>query len=256
MAPANQVAWPLLLLPGTLCDARVFGPLLDAMRKDPAMSGRSVVHCAMTGHDTVRALADDILDSAPDRFIAVGFSLGAIVALDMAMRAPDRTAGVVLIAGSARAVPTADRAMRRAAADTPPGHLVGTVLWPRSVAPDWLHDETLREMVMAMATGFPPGTLAAQIEVALSRRDQRTRLGTLPMPALILGGACDAIVQPELQCEMALAMRLATLHIVENTGHFLLLEQPDACATALTDWLASSSNLPIPIAPISVQEAS
>jgi len=244
----NQDAWPLLLLPGTLCDARVFGPLLDAVRDHPAMHGRPVMHCPMTGHDSVGALADAILASAPDRFIAAGFSLGAIVALDMAMRAPLRIAGLVLIAGNARAVPKADWAMRRAAIDTPPGELVGTVLWPRSVAPDRLHDETLRKMLVAMATACPPGTFAVQTEVALSRTDQRARLDTLPMPALILGGACDAIAAPELQREMARTMPLATLHIVENTGHFLLLEQPDACAAALTDWLTNSLISPISIA--------
>ena len=185
------------------------------------------------------------LPTAPARFIPVGFSLGAILALDMALRAPDRIMGMVLIAGTARAVPPADWPMRRAAALTAPEDLVGTELWPRSVAAGRLHDERLRSVVVAMAQAFPKGTLAAQIEVALSRPDQRARLDRLTMPTLILGGAEDAIAPPELQRELADAMPLATLHLVANTGHFLLLERPDACATALADWLAHlSSNIP------------
>ena len=251
MAPAQQAEWPLLLLPGTLCDARVFGPLLNAMAlkaldHHPAMCRRKVLHCAMTGHSTVAALADAILNTAPERFIPVGFSLGAIVALEMAMRAPDRIAGMALIAGTARAVHTDDWPSRRAAAQTAPDEMVGSVLWPRSVAPDRLRDENLREKVVAMARAFPAGTLATQTEVALSRADQRARLGTLATPTLVLGGADDAIAPPELQRELSDTMPLATLHLVENTGHFLLLERPDACAAALTDWLANTLNSPLP----------
>lgn len=251
MAPAHQADWPLLLLPGTLCDARVFGTLLNAMAltsldHHPAMCRRKVLHAAMTGHKSVAALADAILATAPERFIPVGFSLGAIVAIEIALRAPDRVAGLVLIAGNARAVPAADWPMRRAAAATPPGELVGDLLWPRSVTPDRLHDDALRATIIAMAQAFPAGTLAAQIEVALSRADQRDRLHRLTMPALVLGGDRDAIAPPELQREMAAAMPLATLHMVENTGHFLLLERPEACAAALADWLNFSLNANLP----------
>ena len=136
--------------------------------------------------------------------------------------------------------------MRRAAAATPPGELVGDLLWPRSVTPDRLHDDALRATIIAMAQAFPAGTLAAQIEVALSRADQRDRLHRLTMPALVLGGDRDAIAPPELQREMAAAMPLATLHMVENTGHFLLLERPEACAAALADWLNFSLNANLP----------
>ena len=120
------------------------------------------------------------------------------------------------------------------------------MLWPRSVAPGRLQDHALRTAIMAMAQGFPAGTLAAQTEVALSRFDRRDLLHTLPMPTLVLGGDCDAIAPPELQREMAANIRLATLHMVENTGHFLLLEQPDACATAVAEWLANAVNSHIP----------
>ncbi len=248
MPLAHQPDWPLLLLPGTLCDARVFGPMLSALAPNvpelgaldhrPARCGHTVLHGAMTGHSSVAALVDAILGTAPDRFIPVGFSLGAIVALEMAMRAPDRIMGMVLIAGTARAVPAADWPMRRAAAQIAPDELVGTQLWPRSVAASRLHDDSLRNVVIAMAKAFPPGTLAAQIEVALSRTDQRARLDSLTMPTLILGGAEDAIAPPELQRELAGTMPLATLHLVANTGHFVLLERADACAAALADWLA------------------
>lgn len=232
---------PLLLLPGTLCDARVFGPILAALANHPAMSGRTIHHGNMVGHDSSLALAQAILAEAPPRFIAVGFSLGAIVALELATCAPERVAAMVLIAGNARAVPPADWQMRRTMAAIALDELVGTVLWPRSVAPSRLNDEALRESIVAMARAAPLVTLTQQTEVALSRADQRTRLPAMAMPTLIVGGALDAIAPPALQEEMAEALPYATLRMVDDAGHFILLERPDACAAALGDWLLHTS---------------
>lgn len=232
-------AAPLLMLPGTLCDARVFAPMLAALNGGPAMAGRTVHHGTMTGYDNVHSQAGAILAEAPPRFIAVGFSLGAIVALHIAARAPERVAALVLIAGNARAVPAADCPMRRAMADLAPEDLVGNVLWPRSVAPSRLNDAALRTSIIAMARAAPPDTLRQQTELALTRNDKRARLASMAMPALVLGGARDAIAPPLLQQELAGGLPCATLRMIAEAGHFLPLEAPDACATALGDWLTT-----------------
>ena len=84
--PSINPQWPLVLLPGTLCDARVFDRWLDAM----TLRARPVLQADMTGCDSARALALRVLATAPVCFIPVGFSLGAIVALELAVIAPAR----------------------------------------------------------------------------------------------------------------------------------------------------------------------
>ncbi|WP_429277388.1 alpha/beta fold hydrolase [Novosphingobium gossypii] len=225
---------PLLLLAGTLCDARLFEPML----RNAALTGRPVVHCDMTGLASAHGLAERALSRVSGPFIAVGFSLGAIVALEMAVLAPERVAAMALIAASGRDVPDADHAARRAAAMIDPGVLVGEVLWERSVAAAAQGDNALKETIVAMARSQPPGTLALQVEVALTRSDKRPLLLAMQMPAVVLGGAEDRIAPPELQRELAEGLPDAELVIAPGAGHFLPLECPDLCARTLADWLA------------------
>jgi pimeloyl-ACP methyl ester carboxylesterase len=228
--------WPLLMLPGTLCDARVFGPMLAGMKRD-------VLHGDMTGLPGAGALASRLLENAPARFIPVGFSLGAIVALEMAAIAPQRIGAMVLIAANGRDVPAADHAARRAAGASDPVTAVDQ-LWPRSVPAARLEDASLRNLIRSMARESPENTLRLQTEVALTRSDKRPLLPAMAMPALILGGAQDQIAPPMLQQELAAGLPHATLHIAPDAGHFLPLECPDFCARALAEWLA-----PAPVHP-------
>ncbi|WP_286773402.1 MULTISPECIES: alpha/beta hydrolase [unclassified Sphingomonas] len=224
---------PLVLLPGTLCDARVFGAITPQLRA----TGYSIEHFDMTGLGSAHALAMRALAQYPGRFIPVGFSLGAIVALELAAIAPERIAALGLIAANGRDVPPADHAARRAAASSDPAALVGDILWPRSVAVRARDDHALRATIMDMAASQPAGTLALQTEVALTRFDKRPLLARMTMPTLVLGGAEDRIAPPELQRELAEELPEAELVIVPDAGHFLPLERPEPCARALADWL-------------------
>lgn len=233
---------PLLLLPGTLCDARVFAPILP--------SDRRTVAADLTGEKDIAALADTVLANAPDRFIAVGFSLGGIVALELAARASTRVAAMVLIATTPRAVPAAQHAARRAqawsAAD--PVALIGEVLWPSYVHPDRLGDAALHEVVCAMARDCAPGTFCRQTEIALARVDSRPRLAGYAMPVLVLTGAEDKVARPETQVELATGLPNVRIVTISSAGHFVSLEQPDACACAIKDWLADlSQDAPTPL---------
>src|SRR5690349_18408038 len=83
-------AAPLVMLPGTLCDARLFGPLLDVL-------GLTAAVPELSGAETAADVAGALLTSLPDRFALCGFSLGAIVALEIAAQAPERVERLALI---------------------------------------------------------------------------------------------------------------------------------------------------------------
>ncbi len=53
---------PLVLLPGMMCDARLFSPQIAAM------SARRAVHYAPVNGNHVTQIAEDILAHAPKRF--------------------------------------------------------------------------------------------------------------------------------------------------------------------------------------------
>lgn len=226
---------PLLLLPGTLCDASVFAPMLPP--------GHPTVATDLTGYESIGDAVDAVLATAPPRFLALGFSLGGIVALEMAARAPERIAAMVLIATTPRDVPIDQHEARRAqvADGVDAAALVGETLWARYVHPDRAGDTALREKVIAMARACPPGTARRQTELALSRPDQRQRLAAHRMPVLILSGADDVVVPAATQDELAAGLRGACSERIPGAGHFVLLEKPQACAQALSRWLSDLS---------------
>jgi len=226
---------PLLLLPGTLCDARVFASILP--------SAHATIVADLTGETDMVALAESVLAHAPPRFIALGFSLGGIVALEIAARAPDRVAAMVLIATTARAVPVSQHAQRRAQAAGAKDAvaLIDEILWWSYVHPDRIADPALHERVCAMARDCPPGSFARQTEVALSRFDSRPRLPGYEMPVLILSGTDDVVAQPDTQAELAAGLPNARIETIPAAGHFVTLEQPALCANAIARWLVDLS---------------
>ena len=228
---------PLLLLAGTLCDARVFAPMLDAM-------GMVAPTLKMEGADSAAEMARHILAVAPERFALCGFSLGAIVALEILAQAPERVDRLALLACNARAMPDEIVAGRREAGRKGGISYVDAV-WDASV-PAWRRDDAeLRDTLHAMAADTAPETLRQQIEIAISRVDSRPRLSAIAVPTLVLCGTEDRVCAPELSREIAAAITGAELVLVEQAGHYVSLDQPQTVAAALGEWFARPSAAPI-----------
>jgi pimeloyl-ACP methyl ester carboxylesterase len=238
--PSNDIdPLPLLLLPGTLCDEAVFAPLLQRLA---AMPGRRLLPLVATlaGGADIGAVAHRLLAEAPPRFALLGFSLGGMVALQIAALAPDRVLGLALIGSNARAAPDDQHDERRreaqAGADNLADHVRRT-LWPRYVAADNIADPDLTAVIVGMAARGGADDLMRQTEMALSRPDSLARLKEMPMPALVLGGLQDVVCTPDMQREMAEALPDAALALIPGAGHFVLIEQPGAVAQSVAGWL-------------------
>jgi pimeloyl-ACP methyl ester carboxylesterase len=227
---------PLLLLPGTLCDERVFAPLIARLPNQP------VLLAEMTGAATTPDLAERILRRAPDRFALLGFSLGGIVALEMIHQAPHRIAALALVDTTARADPVANAAIRRGAVERARAHGMASYIddaWPDHVSPVNAGRRDLRDLLVAMAERGGADALASQTEVAIHRADSRPRLPQIEVPTLVLCGQDDGICRPDLHREIADLIPTSTLAVVPDAGHFLLVERPDKVAAPVRSWLAS-----------------
>lgn len=227
----------LLLVPGTLCDAGLYEPLLERLD----LGQREVrIACLMADTDVIAA-AQRILAEAPQDFALVGFSLGGIAALEIASQAPERVMGLALLDSNARGIDPASRAGRIANAEAGTADIaryVGETQWPNYVGSKSQDDERLRSQIVDMALRVGPEALLAQTELALGRPDSRPRLNRLTMPALILAGAQDALCTPEMQQELASGLGDGTLVLLDGVGHFSVLEAPDAVAQSIAEWLA------------------
>jgi pimeloyl-ACP methyl ester carboxylesterase len=224
---------PLLCVPGTLCDARLFAPLL-ARLDWPAWSTRPISEPDLA--ESARRLAD----GAPDRFVALGFSLGGFVALEWLRQMPDRLAGLVLIGSNARPDPAANAAGRRAQvaqAKRDGRAAVVEGLWGDYLAPENEGDAALRGAIRTMAEDCSDADFAAQAEIAITRPASLETVAKTALPILLVRGEADRLCPADRVSEIAAAARHADCATIAGAGHFAPLEAPGEVADALAEWL-------------------
>lgn len=226
---------PLVLLPGMMCDARLLGPQIDAL------SGRiPLMTMPMGAHDTMFALAGDVLRHAPPRFAMAGLSMGGILAMEVLRQAPDRVAGLALMDTNPMAEKDevkARRAPQIAAAQA--GELRRVMR--DGMKPNYLKDgpnrEAILDLCMAMAMDLGPGVFVNQSKALRDRLDQTDTLRAFAGPALVLCGRDDALCPVSRHELMHDLMPHSIFEIIEDAGHLPTLEQPEQTTVALSRWL-------------------
>ena len=240
MTPIDNSDLPLVLIGGTLCNTRLWQPLV-------AQLNVSAVTClTLTRDDSAEQASRRLLRLLPPRFLLAGFSLGAIVALQMAADAPARLAGLALLSVNPLADRPENAPVRRAAvqAAREQGHArwIAAALWHKYVARDNLNNPALRDLICQMADETDRATFARQSEIAISRRDNRRALSALTCPVVILGGDEDPVCTPEHHRQAAESAPGATRLSLNSAVHFFVLEAAERAAAPLRHWIMESLN--------------
>lgn len=226
---------PLVLLPGMMCDARLFAPQIAAF------SGQRAVHVApIGGAESVAKIAEQVLVDAPPRFALAGLSMGGIVAMEVMRQAPERVERIALLDTNPKAEVDAVKAMREPQiAKARAGQLLAVMR--DEMKPNYLtdgpHRARILDLCMEMAEALGPDVFVRQSRALQTRPDQQDTLRHITCPALVLCGRDDALCPVHRHELMASLMPHATLHIIENAGHLPTLEQPDKTTDALRRWL-------------------
>ncbi|EJL21142.1 alpha/beta fold hydrolase [Novosphingobium sp. AP12] len=226
---------PLVLVPGLTCDAEVWRAQMEGL------SGAATMTIADTlSDDSIAAMAQRLLDTAPELFALAGFSMGGYVAMAVAARAPERVTRLALLDTNAGADDAGRAAVRRAAVRTARERGFETVLRGSLgllVHPD--ADPALGEAVVAMALRVGIDAFERQQAAIIGRPDALPGLAAIGVPALVLVGAQDRTTPPRYAEEIAAAIPGAVLRKIERCGHMVTMEQPEAVNAALREWLAS-----------------
>ena len=224
-----------MLIPGLLASARMYaGQIPQLWRAGPVMIADH------TRDDSMGAIARRILGAAPASFALVGLSMGGYVAFEILRQAPERIAKVAFLDTSARADAPEQTAMRRAQMTlASQGRLAEVVeqAFPRLVHREHRADPALRRVFTLMAEDVGAAAFIRQQTATLGRSDARPTLGSIRCPTLVLVGEGDELTPPERAGEIASAISGAHLVTVPLSGHMSTLEQPDAVARALLEWL-------------------
>lgn len=226
---------PLVLLPGMMCDARLFGPQIDAL------SGmRPLMTVPMVRHETVQELAADILACAPPLFAMAGLSMGGILAMEVLRQAPDRVAGLALLDTNPMAEQDAVKARR---APQIAAALAGDLrrVMRDEMKPNYLADGpntgAILDLCMAMAMDLGAEIFVRQSKALRDRPDQQETLKSFAGPALVLCGQEDTLCPLERHELMHALMPQSHLVVIPDAGHLPTLEQPDLTTAALMGWL-------------------
>lgn len=224
----------LLLLPGTLCDGRIFNALTWRLKAVANVQVANLHHYRETG-----ALCNQLLGQLPERFSMAGFSLGGLLALEILRRAPERVERIALIASNARAGSQAGRrkskVLKNLWRNGGPGRVSSHVL------PNYFHHEISRErhsrLVRDMARGTPRSAAFAQFDWAAQRPDGSAVLAAFSGPVLVVSGAKDRLCPRPWQRALVEAQPKAHWIELPRVGHFVPLEAAATLGTAMQGWM-------------------
>jgi pimeloyl-ACP methyl ester carboxylesterase len=226
---------PILLVPGLVGSPRIYAPVLPALwRLGPVTVANHI------RDDNMGAIARRILAEAPPRFALAGHSMGGYIALEIIRQAPERVARLALLNTQARPDTSEGMARRRgtmARAQNGEYRALLDELFPGLVHPSRRDDAALRQLVHDMANDVGPEGFVRQQMAIVGRPDSRPTLSWITCPTLVLSGDEDNTIANSLSVEMANGIPGAKLVILTDCGHLPQVEQPQATAAALLEWL-------------------
>jgi pimeloyl-ACP methyl ester carboxylesterase len=233
---------PLVLLPGLLCDQAVWQGQIDALRDVASCT------CMDWGRlDSITAMAELVLRSAPERFSLAGHSMGGRIAFQVVRLAPERVARLALFNTGADAKPSGaageeEERKRRALLQVAneQGMRALAMQWlPPMMKPGRMADAALVEAIVSMIARKTPEIYQAQMLALLGRPDAKPGLTEIACPTLLLTGLEDGWSPPARHREMAAAIPNSRVVLVPDSGHMAPMEQPAAVAAAMRAWLRS-----------------
>ena len=225
--------------------ARQMGPLAAAGYQAVAWDMPGYGHSATIDPYTMDALADECLELidvlAARRLVLVGHSMGGMVAQEVAARAPERVAALVLAAttaafgkpdGAWQRAFIAERTARLAAGMTMAE--LAKLLVADMVAPN--ADASAIAEASAVMAAVPPSIYCAAL-VALMGFDRRAALADVRIPTLLIAGEHDKNAPPALMQKMAERIAGSQFVGLEGCGHLMNFEKPDAFNAAVLGFL-------------------
>jgi poly(3-hydroxyalkanoate) depolymerase len=241
---------PLLLINGLGANLEMWQPLVRVLAADRELiafdlpgTGRSARPRWPLRMPQLARLVTDLLDDLGyDQLDVLGYSLGGIVAQELAHRAPKRIRRLVLCA-TTPGLPS-----------VPPDPIVTTLMltparyWNRQLA------ELIIPIIAGGRTARDPRVLRAGLErrlvqppsalgylyqlYALSGWSSHPWIRSVRHPALVLHGDHDPVVPLANGRYLADALPNGRLEVVKGAGHLFLLDEPRSVAPALTAFLA------------------
>lgn len=252
----------LVMLHGWALNLRVFDGLVARLTESDAAPRVQIVRLDLPGHGRAREpaewrqpadraweigeVADHLLAQMPERAVVLGWSLGGKLALEIAVRAPERVAGLILVSATPKFAATADWPHGAPAARL---DALATALSSdyRRTVNDFLGlqvrgsaeaADTLDRLRQALADRgeCPPGVLLRALKL-LHGVDQRASLARIDTPTLVVAGAYDRVVHPDASRALAAMIPRARYVELPRCGHAPFLSHESSIVELVQEFL-------------------
>jgi pimeloyl-ACP methyl ester carboxylesterase len=241
---------PLMLVAGLAADNAFWMPSADALaaRYDVVMpdnrgAGRTT---PLDVAASIRAMADDCIALADRlslrKFSIAGHSMGGMIALDCALRYPERVDRLVLASSAACASAwNNDLFATWATLFT----RVERPLWFRNLfywvlSPAFLDNARSFDALVQLAAAYPhqqtPAALAGQVK-AIAGFDARAQLSSVAARTLVMAGTLDIVFRIEDAAAFAKSIPHATFAPVEGAAHSFPMESPAEFTQRVLEFL-------------------
>jgi pimeloyl-ACP methyl ester carboxylesterase len=224
-----------VLLSGLLCDETFW---TDIPQRLAVVAEIQVV--SFRGFCSIPAMAQHVLDIAPERFAVAGHSMGGRVALEIMRAAPRRITGLALLNTGVHAVrdgePQSRGRLLRVAYEQGMPALAAEWL-PPMMGSDAARAAELMPQLRAMIQRFTAEAYAGQVSAMLNRPEVLSVLPSIAVPTLLLSGSDDTWSPISQQQSIRRRIPHATLFEIHGAGHMAPVERPDSVTIALREWL-------------------
>jgi len=237
---------PLFFLHGWAMTPAVWQPLIAAL-------GTENFEChapPLPGHDgnatdvkpSLAAWADALAPALPPAATVIGWSLGALLALELARTRFEHVERLILLGATPRFVSASDWPHGLDAAvvaSFTDGYISQpTQTLSRFLTLQTLGDASRRQLLPQLEaaavphTGSPLPALADGLKI-LTTSDLRPQLAEIRQPVHLIHGSNDALMPIEAARQLATALPRARLTVFEHCGHAPLLSRVDECAAVI-----------------------
>jgi len=242
---------PLLLVAGLASDSQSWQPVLDTLAADFKVIvfdnrgvGRTTPQEAAT---SITRMADDCVGLARqlgiEKFHLLGHSMGGFIALETAIRFPDRVDKLIVAAAAATDSARnhylfADWAADRNAGMDPERWFCNFFYWIFTAG--FFDDSKSVQAALRFALDYPypqsPAAFDKQVR-AMADFDCRKRFCSVHAKTLVLAGGEDLLFPPGVCRELARTIPQAEFSQIEGAAHSIFIEKPKDFTAAVLGFL-------------------
>jgi pimeloyl-ACP methyl ester carboxylesterase len=227
--------YPLVFIPGMMCDSRLFQPQINEFSKQ-----YMVCAAPASSSDTIENISSEILRYLPTKFTLIGLSMGGILAMEIIKKVPERVMKIVLMDTNYKSE-TAEIKSRRLPQIKLANEGRLEDIMCQQIQNNYLRtdkkNQEIFDLCLSMATDLGKEIFINQSKALATRKDYKSTLKNIKVPSLIICGEHDRICPIKVHIEMESLIENSTLEIIPDAAHLPTLEQPSYLNKIIGKWL-------------------